>query len=203
MGMLGLSPDLAERPLLGFIGRLRGQKGIDIVLEIIPELMKLDVGLVVLGEGRAEFEARLMSIMEDYPGRIVGIIGYTEEMSHLIQAGADIFLMPSRYEPCGLTQMYSLSYGTPPVATAVGGLRDTITPYPGSGANGFIFSDPTPEALLTTVRKAVQVWEDRVAWREVQVSAMQTRFSWENSARKYMDVYASLHGDLLDTWRIL
>lgn len=201
MGMLGLSPDLAERPLLGFIGRLRGQKGIDIVLEIIPELMKLDVGLVVLGEGRAEFEARLMSIMEDYPGRIVGIIGYTEEMSHLIQAGADIFLMPSRYEPCGLTQMYSLSYGTPPVATAVGGLRDTITPYPSSGANGFIFADPTPEALLTTVRKAVRVWEDRSAWKEVQVSAMQTRFSWENSARKYMDVYASLHGDLLDTWR--
>jgi starch synthase len=201
MGMLGLSADLAERPLLGFIGRLRGQKGIDIVLEIIPELMKLDVGLVVLGEGKAEFEARLMSIMEDYPGRIVGIIGYTEEMSHLIQAGADIFLMPSRYEPCGLTQMYSLSYGTPPVATAVGGLRDTITPYPGSGANGFIFADPTPEALLTTVRKAVRVWEDRSAWKEVQVSAMQTRFSWENSARKYMDVYASLHGDFLDTWR--
>lgn len=201
MGMLGLSPELADRPLLGFIGRLRGQKGIDIVLEIIPELMKLDVGLVVLGEGRAEFEAMLMNIMEDYPGRIVGIIGYTEEMSHLIQAGADIFLMPSRYEPCGLTQMYSLSYGTPPVATAVGGLRDTITPYPSSGANGFIFADPTPEALLTTVRKAVRVWEDRSAWKEVQVSAMQTRFSWENSARKYMDVYASLHGDLLETWR--
>jgi len=203
MGMLGLSPELAERPLLGFVGRLRGQKGIDIVLEIIPELMELGVGLVVLGEGRAEFEAMLMSVMEDYPGRIAGIIGYTEEMSHLIQAGADIFLMPSRYEPCGLTQMYSLSYGTPPVATAVGGLRDTITPYPRTGANGFIFADPTPEALLTTVRKAVQVWEDRSAWREVQVSAMQTRFSWERSARKYMDVYASLHGDLLDTWRMI
>jgi starch synthase len=201
MGMLGLSPELADRPLLGFIGRLRGQKGIDIVLDIIPKLMKLNVGLVVLGEGKAEFEAKLMSIMEDYPGRIVGVIGYTEEMSHLIQAGADIFLMPSRYEPCGLTQMYSLSYGTPPVATAVGGLRDTITPYPSSGANGFIFADPTPEALLTTVRKAVRVWEDRSAWKEVQVSAMQTRFSWENSARKYMDVYASLHGDLLETWR--
>ncbi|MDP3430058.1 MAG: glycosyltransferase, partial [Desulfomicrobium sp.] len=132
-----------------------------------------------------------------------GIIGYTEEMSHLIQAGADIFLMPSRYEPCGLTQMYSLSYGTPPVATAVGGLRDTITPYPESGANGFIFADPTPEALLATVLKAVQVWEDRGAWRRIQVSAMETRFSWENSARKYMDVYTSLHGDLSDTWRKL
>lgn len=201
LGMLGLSPRLAERPVLGFIGRLRGQKGIDIVLDIIPELMKLDVGLVVLGEGKAEYEAQLMSIMEDYPGRIVGVIGYTEEMSHLIQAGTDIFLMPSRYEPCGLTQMYSLSYGTPPVATAVGGLRDTITPYPRTGANGFIFADPTPEALLATVRKAVRVWEDRDSWRQIQVNAMETRFSWENSARKYMDVYTSLHGDLLETWR--
>ena len=105
-------------------------------------------GLVVLGEGRAEHEARLMSVMEDYPGRLVGIIGYTEEMSHLIQAGADIFLMPSRYEPCGLTQMYSLSYGTPPVATAVGGLRDTIIPYPAENATGFVFPSATPEKFL-------------------------------------------------------
>ena len=144
-----------------------------------------------------------MGIMEDYPGRVVGIIGYTEEMSHLIQAGTDIFLMPSRYEPCGLTQMYSLSYGTPPVATAVGGLRDTITPYPDANANGFIFADPAPEALLATVRKAVQVWEDRAEWRRIQVSAMQTRFSWENSARQYMDVYKSLHADLSESWRTI
>jgi starch synthase len=201
IGMLGLSPRLANRPVLGFIGRLRGQKGIDIVLDIIPELMKLDVGLVVLGEGRADYEAQLMSIMEDYRGQVVGIIGYTEEMSHVIQAGTDIFLMPSRYEPCGLTQMYSLSYGTPPVATAVGGLRDTITPYPRTGANGFIFADPTPEALLATVRKAVRVWEDRDSWRQIQVNAMRTRFSWETSARQYMDVYASLHNDLSVSWR--
>jgi starch synthase len=139
--------------------------------------------------------------MEDYPTRVVGIIGYTEEMSHVIQAGSDIFLMPSRYEPCGLTQMYSLSYGTPPVATAVGGLRDTITPYPAEGANGFIFDRPTPEALLAAVREAVRVWEDRAAWREIQVNAMKTRFSWEDSAREYMDVYASLHGDLDAQWR--
>jgi len=97
--------------------------------------------------------------------------------------------------------MYSLSYGTPPVATAVGGLRDTITPYPRTGANGFIFADPTPEALLATVRKAVRVWEDRDSWRQIQVNAMRTRFSWETSARQYMDVYASLHNDLSASWR--
>jgi starch synthase len=122
-------------------------------------------------------------------------------MSHVIQAGSDIFLMPSRYEPCGLTQMYSLSYGTPPVATAVGGLCDTIKAYPAEGANGFMFAESTPEALLEAVREAVRVWEDRDAWREIQINAMKTRFSWENSAREYMDVYTSLHGDLESKWR--
>ncbi|MDY0275116.1 MAG: glycogen synthase GlgA [Desulfomicrobium sp.] len=193
---LDLDPALIHRPILGFIGRLRRQKGIDIVLDIVPELMKLNVGLVVLGEGRAEDEVRLMSIVEDYPGRVVGIIGYTEEMSHIIQAGTDIFLMPSRYEPCGLTQMYSLSYGTPPVATAVGGLRDTIVSYPNSEANGFIFDAPTPKALLTSVRKAVTVWEDREAWAIIQRNAMLSKFSWEKSAREYIHLYQSLHRDI-------
>lgn len=193
---LGLNPALMNRPILGFIGRLRGQKGIDVVLDIVPELMALDVGLVVLGEGRAEYEARLMSIVEDFPGRVAGVIGYTEEMSHVIQAGADIFLMPSRYEPCGLTQMYSLSYGTPPVATAVGGLRDTIIAYPSADANGFIFDSPTADALLESVREAVLVWEDRARWNLIQRNAMKSNFSWEKSAREYANLYTSLHGDL-------
>lgn len=193
---LKLAPELAQRPVLGFIGRFRGQKGIDMILDIIPELMKLDVGLVALGEGRPEFEEQLVRIMEDYPGRVVGVIGYTEEMSHLIQAGTDIFLMPSRYEPCGLTQMYSLSYGTPPVGTAVGGLRDTIIPYPEPGANGFIFSEATPEALLEAVRRAVRVWEDKSVWHDIQRNAMAANFSWETSAKQYIHVYKSLHGDL-------
>lgn len=193
---LGLSVCLETKPLFGFIGRLRGQKGIDIVLEIIPELMTMDVGLVVLGEGRAEFEAQLLNIMEEYPNRVMAIIGYTEEMSHLIQAGADIFLMPSRYEPCGLTQMYSLSYGTVPVATAVGGLKDTIVPYPQSDANGFIFEEPTPESLLAAIRDALAVWQKPQDWRRIQTKAMQTKFLWEDSARAYIDVYTSLHKDL-------
>ncbi|NLW80955.1 MAG: glycogen synthase GlgA [Desulfovibrionales bacterium] len=195
--VMGLSDVLLDRPIFGFIGRLREQKGIDIVLEIIPELMKLDVGLVVLGEGGAEFESALLAIMEDYLGRIEAIIGYTEEMSHVIQAGTDIFLMPSRYEPCGLTQMYSLSYGTPPVATAVGGLRDTIIPYPQPGANGFVFSDITSESLLNSARQAVQVWEDRETWQRIVVNAMEANFSWEKSGHQYIDVYRSLHKDIL------
>lgn len=194
--LLGLRPALMERPVLGFIGRLRGQKGIDILLDIIPEVMKLDVGLVVLGEGRAEHEARLMSVMEDYPGRLVGIIGYTEEMSHLIQAGADIFLMPSRYEPCGLTQMYSLSYGTPPVVTAVGGLRDTIISYPAENATGFVFPSAAPESFLDAIRQAVRVWEDKDRWTRLRYNAMRANFSWEKSSLRYMDIYRSLHGDI-------
>lgn len=193
---LDLDPALANRPVLGFIGRLRGQKGIDIVLESIPELMRLDVGLVVLGEGRLEFEERLSQIMEEYPGRVAAIIGYTEELSHVIQAGTDIFLMPSRYEPCGLTQMYSLSYGTPPVATAVGGLRDTIIPYPAPGANGFVFAEPDGRSLLGSVRQAVSLWENDEAWGQIRRNAMKSNFSWEKSAREYLNVYGSLHGDL-------
>jgi len=195
---LKLDPELKNRPVLGFIGRLRGQKGIDKLLAIIPEIMKLDVGLVVLGEGRAEYEAELLSVMEDYPGRIVGVIGYTEEMSHLIQAGADIFLMPSRYEPCGLTQMYSLSYGTPPVATAVGGLRDTIIAYPQPDANGFVFGDPSAEGLLQSIQQAVRVWDDKATWKRIQRNAMRANFSWEKSAKRYMEVYRSLHADIFE-----
>lgn len=195
---IGLDPLVMNRPVLGFIGRLRGQKGIDVILDVIEEVMNLDVALVVLGEGHLDYEARLMNLMEDYPGRIVAIIGYTEEMSHVIQAGSDIFLMPSRYEPCGLTQMYSLSYGTPPVATAVGGLRDTITPYPQPGANGFMFDRLEPETFLAALRQAVRAWENRKVWKDLQVNAMNAKFYWEKSARRYMDVYESLHRDIFD-----
>lgn len=193
---IGLAREMLDRPVIGFIGRLRGQKGIDVVLDCIHELMKLDVALVVLGEGNLQYEAQLMSLVEDYPGRVAGVIGYTEEMSHMIQAGADIFLMPSRYEPCGLTQMYSLSYGTPPVVTAVGGLRDTIVPYPEPGANGFMFPRLDSASLMEALRQAVSVWSDREAWTQIQMNAMKARFSWENSARRYMDVYRTLHADL-------
>ncbi|NCC24649.1 MAG: glycogen synthase GlgA [Deltaproteobacteria bacterium] len=189
---LGLDPGLARRPILGFIGRLREQKGIDIVLEILPRLMKRNVGLVVLGEGGTAFEARLMEASELYPGRVCAVVGYTEELAHQIQAGSDIFLMPSRYEPCGLTQMYSLSYGTPPVATAVGGLKDTIVPYPDPQANGFTFQSPTGEDFLGAIDQAVGVWSDPKAWKALQIRGMSVDFSWNVSALSYMKAYRSL-----------
>jgi starch synthase len=191
----GMDERLMDRPLLGFIGRLRRQKGIDLVLDAMREIMALDVGVVVLGEGNAEFEARLSALMEEWPGRLEAVVGYTEDLAHAIQAASDIFLMPSRYEPCGLTQMYALRFGTPPVATAVGGLRDTIVPYPDAGATGFTFPRPEAGLLADAVRRAVAVWEDGDQWRDIMRRAMRASFSWERAARQYLDVYRALGVD--------
>ncbi len=187
-----LAPSLKDRPLLGFIGRLRGQKGIDLLLDIMPDLMREKVGVVVLGEGKSAHEARLLSLMEKYPKHLCAHVGYTEELAHQIQAGTDIFLMPSRYEPCGLTQLYSLRYGTPPVATSVGGLKDTIVPYPRAAATGFTFTESTPRSFLQSVRQALRAWENRALWKKIQINGMRADFSWTRSAASYVQLYADL-----------
>jgi starch synthase len=191
---MGLESCLQENlPVLGFIGRLREQKGIDLVLDIIPRLMELGLGLVILGEGDLELETRLSNLVEDYPGRLAACIGYTEEDAHQIMAGTDIFLMPSRYEPCGLTQLYSLRYGTLPVASAVGGLKDTVRSYPEQGCTGFVFSPVRPQALLASIRQAVRIWQNEVEmWQQMQKRAMAQDFSWLESAKQYLDSYAEL-----------
>jgi starch synthase len=189
---MGMDEELIDRPVLGFVGRLRRQKGIDLVLEIVPELMKRNLGLVILGEGNRVFEARLLDLVEQYRGKIGALVGYTEELSHKILAGSDLFLMPSRYEPCGLTQMYSLRYGTLPLANAVGGLRDTIVPYPDQHATGFIRSISTPQDLLEEVDMALEVWEQKRLWNQMQKRAMSADFSWAKSSIKYIEMYNEL-----------
>jgi len=190
---LGLDPKLENRPILGFIGRLRGQKGIDLLNAIIPELMKMDVGVVVLGEGNPVHEAQILDLMETYQRRVSAVVGYTEDLAHRMQAGSDIFLMPSRYEPCGLTQMYALRYGTPPIATAVGGLRDTIEPWPGKKATGFIFTDSTPQDFLQTIKEAVDLWtESPDAWKDMVQRAMRQAFTWKKSCGEYAEIYRKL-----------
>ncbi len=187
---MGLNPFLENRPILGFIGRLREQKGIDLLLQIMEQLMDLDVGIVVLGEGSMEYEQELMNIMEDFPLRIGASVSYTEDLAHRIQAGCDIFLMPSRYEPCGLTQMYALRFGTPPVATAVGGLRDTIIPWPDPQATGFVFENAEPEPFFQAVKNAVDLWQDdHEEWSNLQRRGMLQDFSWNNAARSYLNIY--------------
>ncbi len=189
---LCLPSKLMQKPVLGFIGRLRSQKGIDLLLDIVPSLVKKGVGVIVLGEGGAEYEAQLTNLVERYPGNVAGVVGYTEEMAHKIQAGADLFLMPSRYEPCGLTQMYSLRYGTPPIATAVGGLKDTIIPHPGEQSTGFIFKQPTSRALQMAIDDALELFKNKKAWKELQIRGMKADFSWKRSAEVYVNAYQSL-----------
>ncbi len=189
----GLNPFLANRPILGFIGRLQLQKGIDLLLEIFERIIQRNVGIVVLGEGNLRFEERVLRLMEEYPLRLSANVSYTEDLAHKIQAGSDIFLMPSTYEPCGLTQMYSLRYGTPPVATAVGGLRDTIVPYPHPECTGFIFDEPGADHFYNAICQALDVWEnDKNLWRQIQLRAMRQEFSWQLSAHKYLSLYNQL-----------
>ena len=190
---LGLSPHLINRPIYGFIGRLRSQKGIDILNSIVPDLMKHDIGVVILGEGKEEFENDSMELARAYPGKYQAVVKYTEDLAHRIQAGCDCFLMPSRYEPCGLTQMYALKYGTPPVATAVGGLRDSIVPWPDPGATGFTYYRASQQELYEAILEAYALWENnQELWTEMMLRAMKSEFTWDRSAARYLDVYREL-----------
>ncbi len=178
-------------PLLGMISRLATQKGFDLLEKILPDLMVLPVNLVILGTGDAAIEANLLEMERLYPERLRLLRQFDEELAHLIEAGSDIFLMPSRYEPCGLNQMYSLRYGTIPVVHATGGLDDSVIDVlkqPESGT-GFKFYDYEPEAFLDVTRSALEVFEQRQRWREIQKRAMSQDFSWERSAREYIKVY--------------
>jgi starch synthase len=189
---MDLDPELADHPVLGFIGRFRSQKGIDLLIDIMPSLMDMDVGVVVLGEGNLAHEARMLELMETYPGKLSVRVGYTEDLAHRIQAGSDIFLMPSRYEPCGLTQIYALRFGTPPVATDLGGLSDTIIPYPNPDSTGFTFASADPEQFLQCIRQAVEVYGQPKKWNALCQRAMQADFSWQRAAEKYIEAYKEL-----------
>jgi len=186
--------DNPARPVVGMVSRLIEQKGFDIIETASDDLMKLDFSLVVLGTGQKEYETFLRELAEEYPGRVGVEIGYDNALSHLIEAGADIFLMPSRFEPCGLNQMYSLRYGTPPVVRATGGLNDTVTdwnPETGEG-NGFVFSKPSPDAMLKTVGRAVSTFGKKDEWRRIIRNGMNADLSWQASAREYTALYRSL-----------
>ena len=174
-------------PLFGLVGRLTGQKGIDLVLESADELAALGQ-LVVLGKGEAAYERALRELAAERPARVAVRIGFDEPLAHLIEAGADLFLMPSRYEPCGLNQMYSQRYGTPPVARATGGLADTVE----DGVTGFAFANPARPDFLAAVERAVRAWRDPAAWRALQRAGMARDFSWSAAARRYAALYRRL-----------
>lgn len=184
-------------PLLGVVSRLTKQKGLDLLPRIADALAKIPVQLAILGNGEPVLEQQLVKLAQHHPGMFATTIGFDERMAHRIEAGADIFLMPSRFEPCGLNQMYSLRYGTPPIVRATGGLADTVvdcnaaTVRDGS-ANGFVFKDVSSAQLLATVRRAVNAWRNPVLWRRLQRQGMTADFSWQKSVRNYADVYEGL-----------
>ncbi|SFW25062.1 glycogen synthase GlgA [Nitrosovibrio sp. Nv17] len=185
-------------PLFGAVSRITPQKGYDLILEIAPQLIDLPAQLVILGSGATPLEQALTQLARNHPGRIAVRIGFDERLSHLIEAGADSFLMPSRFEPCGLNQMYSQRYGTPPIVRATGGLVDTVTDYStpaalfANGASGFMFTEMTAASLLDAIRRAVAAYHDRPVWRRLMANGMSRDFGWHGSARAYRELYLSL-----------
>jgi starch synthase len=181
--------------VLGLVSRLVKQKGIDMLIDILPQLMAMPLQLVILGSGDKPYEQALLDAAETYKGKMGTQIGFNETLAHQIEAGIDIFLMPSRFEPCGLNQMYSQRYGSLPIVTPVGGLSDTVIDasdkhLADSTATGFVMEDVSQSALLQTIERALQLYQDKTAWLKLQHTAMKADFSWSNSAESYCLLYA-------------
>ncbi len=184
-------PVRAEAPVLGVISRLARQKGLDLLRDILEDLLGLDVQLVLLGSGEKALESAFLQAAARYPSKLGVKIGFDTPLSHQIEAGADLFLMPSRYEPCGLNQMYSLTYGTIPVVRATGGLDDTIDQFDSATGrgNGFKFKEASAAALFQSIRQAVALFHQKADWNRMVANAMAADFTWDRSAREYEQLY--------------
>ena len=181
----------ATAPLIGSVGRLVEQKGIDLIVDSIDEIIREGGAFVLLGTGQGEYETLLKEIAGERKGKVGVSIGFNNRLAHMIEAGSDMFIMPSRYEPCGLNQMYSLKYGTIPIVRATGGLDDTILDYsknPEKG-NGFKFEKAIKEDFIDALKRAMEVFKDKEKWQELERRAMAFDFSWEHQAREYIKLY--------------
>ena len=184
-------------PLFGLIGRLVEQKGIDLILECLPEMLSMSVQFVLLGSGDKDFEKLVQKLAQEYPDKMAIKIGYDESLAHLIEAGSDIFLMPSRFEPCGLNQMYSQRYGTIPIVRKTGGLADTvIDTLPdtllNNTASGIVFNEASASSLLESIKRALVLYSIPSSWKKMQITGMKKDFSWQKSAEQYLALYDSL-----------
>lgn len=192
----GVPEQHVDVPLIGFVGRLVEQKGIDLIVQVLPALLaEHDVMFVFVGSGSAHYESLLLELGANYPGRVLVHIGYSEPLAHQVEAGADMFLMPSRFEPCGLNQMYSLAYGTPPIVHHTGGLADTVVStsaetLAAKTATGFMFYDPNPHALKATIEQALALYKKPRSWQQIQKTGMEQAFGWKNSAKHYVTLYS-------------
>ncbi|MEE9613262.1 MAG: glycogen synthase, partial [Desulfatiglandales bacterium] len=188
---MGMDSALMDRPVLGMVSRLVSQKGTDLLIKKSNDLSALGIGVIVLATGEQLYQDSFMEWAGKDPKRIGVRIGFDERLAHSIIAGSDILLIPSRYEPCGLTQMYALKYGTVPLVRATGGLEDSVEQFDletGEGT-GFKFKKYDPEAFLEAIRSAVDLFGDKLSWNKLIQNGMKADFSWDRSARQYLDLY--------------
>ncbi len=191
LGQFHLPAEL-DRPVAGIISRFVDQKGFDLLAQVAEMLLAEDLAVVALGTGDARYENMFLELARRHPDQLAVKIAYDDMLAHKIEAGADMFLMPSRYEPCGLNQIYSLRYATVPVVRATGGLVDTVEPFNDITwmGTGFNFQEYTGEALLGAVKRALTVYRSKIAWRCLQANGMVKDFSWQASATEYARLYA-------------
>jgi starch synthase len=191
LDLFGLPEENLARPVIGIVSRFVDQKGFDLIALMADQLMAEDLAIVALGTGQPEYEAQLKHLAEKYSTRVGLKIGYDNSVAHKIEAGSDMFLMPSRYEPCGLSQIYSLRYGTVPVVRATGGLDDTVQNFDTGTkqGTGFKFEEYNGPALLDCVRRAIATYRDADTWHILQANGMAKDFSWKLSAASYVTVY--------------
>jgi starch synthase len=188
-------PFKEDVPLIGIISRMVTQKGFDIFADALSNLINLPAQWAILGSGEQRFEELFISMAHTRPDKVFTYIGNNNELAHLIEAASDMFLMPSRYEPCGLNQIYSLKYGTVPVVRKTGGLADTVQDwheylsYGKETGTGFSFNDYTSYSLYTTVERAIRTFYDKETWKKIQLNGMMKDYSWENSAKEYLELY--------------
>ena len=187
----------ADVPIIACISRLVGHKGFSLVTDVLHQIMGMNVQMVVLGTGDWQFEEAFRNAQQQYPGRFSAQITYSGPLSTMIYAGADLFLMPSVSEPCGLSQMIAMRYGTVPIVRETGGLKDTVFPYnkfTGEG-RGFTFTDINANDMLWVIREAVDLYyNNKEAWRGLQKEGMTADFSWDHSAQQYLDIYQRIQG---------
>ena len=197
---LGLEPQ-ATAPLFGAVSRLTPQKGLDLVLAALPGLLAAGGQLALLGAGDADLESGFVAAAAAHPGRVAVEIGYDESLSHLVIGGADVILVPSRFEPCGLTQLYALAYGALPLVRRVGGLADTVVDADAASladgtATGFAFNEDNPRALIRAIERAIGLYREPEVWHRMVRRAMTRNFSWDAAARQYLRLYEELRPDL-------
>jgi len=178
-----------NQPLLATVTRLTEQKGIDWLIEIVPALAARGLQLMVLGRGDPQFERELATLAAAHQANVAVTLDFDEPFAHLLEAGADIFLMPSRFEPCGMNQMYSQRYGTVPVVRATGGLADSVQDAAKPDGAGFVYAEASAAALLAAIDRALLVYADRMTWRRLQLNGMRRDFGWQASAARYLEIY--------------